>query len=56
MLPFCNVDIDECSSSPCNNSGTCKDLVNGFSCSCMAGFTGDLCQTGTRVELVILHF
>ena len=39
-------DIDECASSPCVNGGTCTDQVNGFICSCVAGFTGTRCQTG----------
>lgn len=55
MLHFYDKDIDECASSPCINSGTCSDLVNGFNCSCMAGFTGDQCQTGKCCELVLSH-
>ena len=39
-------DIDECASSPCNNSGTCRDEVNGFNCSCVPGFTGVTCEHG----------
>ena len=38
-------DIDECLSMPCQNLGTCVDQVNGFSCQCLAGFTGTQCQT-----------
>ena len=37
-------DTDECSSNPCLNGAKCKDAVNGFSCSCFAGFTGTLCE------------
>ena len=40
------VEINECESSPCLNSGTCNDQVNGFSCSCPPGFAGDRCETG----------
>ena len=40
------VDINECESSPCNNFGTCNDEVNGYNCSCVAGFTGEDCETG----------
>ena len=28
-------DIDECTSNPCLNGGTCTDQVNGFTCSCL---------------------
>ena len=40
------VDIDECASSPCLSSGICSDLVNGFLCTCIPGYTGAICQTG----------
>ena len=39
-------DIDECASNPCLNGGTCTDRVNGFTCSCVPGFSGTRCQTG----------
>ena len=38
-------DINECSSSPCENGGTCSDAVNEYSCSCVAGYAGDNCET-----------
>ncbi|KAI4888995.1 hypothetical protein NFI96_019092, partial [Prochilodus magdalenae] len=39
------VDVDECSSYPCQNGGTCVDQINSFSCQCPLGFTGALCET-----------
>lgn len=33
----CEVDIDECESNPCVNDGICRDLVNGFTCTCQPG-------------------
>lgn len=39
----CQVDIDECASSPCLHGGTCTDLVNGFNCTCPVGYTGATC-------------
>lgn len=41
----CEVEVDECSASPCRNAGICQDLVAGFECSCPAGYTGATCQT-----------
>ncbi|XP_072049558.1 uncharacterized protein [Amphiura filiformis] len=38
-------DVDECASSPCENRGTCTDMVNGFTCTCKEGFIGERCQT-----------
>ena len=39
-------DIDECSSSPCQNGGTCTDLVNRYECFCMAElYSGLHCET-----------
>ena len=45
-LAFYSSDIDECSSSPCDNGGTCSDFVDGYTCTCDAGYTGTHCETG----------
>lgn len=42
-----SADINECSSDPCQNGATCNDHVNKYSCSCVPGYTGIDCQTGT---------
>ena len=36
--------VNECSSNPCLNGGTCTDLVNGYVCSCQPGYAGANCQ------------
>ena len=47
LIPVvCSLDINECSSSPCLNGGTCTDGVNSYSCKCVAGYTGKDCETG----------
>ena len=47
------LDIEECASDPCQNGATCTDGVNGFSCSCAAGFSGELCELGMILKLVV---
>ncbi|XP_041480030.1 serine-rich adhesin for platelets-like isoform X3 [Lytechinus variegatus] len=42
-IPVC-VEIDECSSTPCQNNATCEDRINGYRCQCAAGFNGTNCE------------
>lgn len=37
-------DIDDCLPYPCQNNGTCTDLVNDYHCNCVAGFNGRNCE------------
>jgi hypothetical protein len=39
-------DINECLSGPCQNSAACTDNVNGYTCTCVDGYTGVHCETG----------
>ena len=32
------MEIDECLPRPCENGGTCTDLVNGYHCDCLTDF------------------
>ena len=42
----CEVEIDECSSNPCKNGGTCINDINKFYCSCIGHQTGKYCDGG----------
>ena len=51
FLPYLlKTDIDDCASHPCKNNGSCSDRVNGFNCSCAAGFNGTQCETGHYMQ------
>ncbi|XP_062815550.1 protein crumbs homolog 2 isoform X1 [Anolis carolinensis] len=41
----CSVNVDECASRPCQNGGSCADLVNGYECHCLPGYSGVECAT-----------
>jgi len=45
--PNCDIENDECSTGPCDPSGTleCLDLDNKFECKCRDGYQGEFCQT-----------
>ena len=40
------LDIDECASTPCLNSGTCTDMINSYTCYCVDGYDGIQCANG----------
>ena len=49
-------DIDDCVSTPCENNGTCTDLVADFQCSCVEGLTGKNCsQSKWRIVWHVMH-
>lgn len=41
-------DGDDCSPNPCQNGGTCSDLISAYSCACPSGYSGDRCQYYTN--------
>ena len=51
---FSFLDINECSSGPCQNGGTCVDGVNRYTCSCAPGYTGINCQTSRFKDFNII--
>jgi len=38
---MCEVNINECDPSPCQNIATCIDGLNNFTCVCASGFEGN---------------
>ena len=36
----CTINIDDCAVNPCQNNGTCIDLVAKYECRCKDGYTG----------------
>ena len=48
-------DINECLWNPCSNNGNCTDLVNQYTCSCVAGYTGINCENGNLWNM-LAHF
>lgn len=48
-------EIDECSSSPCINGGSCQDLTAAYKCNCNPGFTGTHCEIGILLQLQQVH-
>ena len=49
------VDVDECASSPCQNGGGCTDGVNGYTCDCVQGYTGNSCETSRSTNTTRVH-
>ena len=45
------LDVDECASDPCQNGGNCTDGVNGYTCVCVDGYTGDKCETSRSPQM-----
>ena len=52
----CSVNIDDCNLSPCQNGGTCDDLLGGYQCNCIDGFTGtkgfQRAKTGQKLNTI----
>ena len=52
---MCETEIDECSSSPCKNGGTCNNEINRYSCDCHVAFMGYQCQVA-KCDVRLLYF
>ncbi len=53
---YCYLDIDECASEPCVNGGTCDDLVNKFTCTCLSNYLGVVCDIGNACYWLLESF
>lgn len=42
---FCEININECSSNPCQHGAWCEDLIKDYACHCYDGYTGKNCET-----------
>ena len=58
----CEVNINECDSSPCFNGGTCIDRAQGYKCECRKGYFGlncelehSECEPGSCPEAAMCH-
>ncbi|XP_070567305.1 uncharacterized protein [Ptychodera flava] len=50
---FCDKeDTDECLSSPCQNGGTCQDLLSSYKCNCPDGYSGTNCETNIQNPVI----
>ena len=36
--------MSHCYDDPCKNNGTCRDHSVNYTCECLPGFMGELCQ------------
>ena len=37
--------MNACFSVPCHNNGTCTNDANGFNCSCLEPWVGQMCES-----------
>lgn len=40
----CEIQVNECTSSPCANGATCIEEINAFRCECAPGYQGTICD------------
>ena len=45
LISYEFLEVNECESSPCKNGAACRDMVGGYRCYCLAGYTGNNCDT-----------
>lgn len=42
-----------CYRRPCENMGSCVPILGNYTCHCVSGFTGDTCQTGMSMIMLL---
>uniref|UniRef100_A0A673B616 Slit homolog 1b (Drosophila) n=1 Tax=Sphaeramia orbicularis TaxID=375764 RepID=A0A673B616_9TELE len=42
--PDCGIDYDECVNHRCQNGAQCVDHLDGYSCVCPQGYSGEFCE------------
>ena len=52
---YCEVDIDECRSFPCENGGKCVDKVNTYKCICSKDYIGENCEKLSNQDFCARH-
>lgn len=50
---LCEIEINECASSPCQNGATCQDKLAQYACACASGYTGLL--TISAIDKITKH-
>ena len=48
-------EVNECASDPCQNNGTCRDLVGMYRCDCEPGYNGTNCEIGKHQRRWLRH-
>ena len=44
----CELDVDDCVDSLCQNEAKCVDAINSYSCQCVGGFEGRYCEVAPQ--------
>jgi len=52
-ISFNFIDIDDCASNLCQNGGSCRDGINGYTCDCEDGYIGENCETGELINVLV---